>query len=138
VVTVKKDGTIKKDGTMTSTFGNARGVCSAPKGTIKTDMALLSEDEAVNLFQQIDVNGNGEISQIEFIKAIRKDSKLAKCLGLPGEIRQEEESRNLFALKYANIDSDESKSISLAEFVVYYTQGEGGAGERTEVLALEG
>jgi hypothetical protein len=138
VVTVKKDGTIKKDGTMTSTFGNARGACSAPEGTIKKDMALLSEDEAVSLFQQIDVNGNGEISQIEFIKAIRKDSKLAKCLGLPSEIRQEEESRNLFALKYANIDSDESKSISLAEFVVYYTQGEGGAGERTEVLALEG
>ena len=136
-MTVKKDGT-KTPKPMTSTFGNPTGVCSDPEGTIKKDMALLSEQEAINLFQQIDVNGNGEISQIEFIKAIRKDAKLAKCLGLPSEIRQEEESRNLFALKYANIDSDESKSISLAEFVVYYTQGEGGAGERTEMLALEG
>jgi hypothetical protein len=43
----------------------------------------LSRAEAVRIFEQIDANGNGEISQIEFIKALRKDTELAKRLGLP-------------------------------------------------------
>ena len=75
----------------------------------------------MEIFKQIDANGNGEISQIEFIQALRRDSALADRLGLPNEIRQEDESRKLFALKYADIDKDESKGISLREFLAYYS-----------------
>jgi hypothetical protein len=81
----------------------------------------MSREEAAEIFEQIDANGNGEISQIEFIKALRKDSAIAKRLGLPNEIRQEDESRKLFALKYADLDKDHNKAISLGEFLAYYS-----------------
>ena len=34
----------------------------------------MSREEAAEIFEQIDANGNGEILQIEFIKALRKNS----------------------------------------------------------------
>ena len=74
----------------------------------------------MEIFKQIDANGNGEISQIEFIQALRRDSALANRLGLPNEIRQEDESRKLFALTHADIDKDRTKSFSLEEFPAYY------------------
>ena len=83
-------------------------------------VSRLTRDETVEIFKQIDANGNGEISQIEFIKALRRDSALASRLGLPSEIRQEDESRKLFALKYADMDKDQNKAISFAEFLAYY------------------
>jgi Ca2+-binding EF-hand superfamily protein len=80
----------------------------------------LNREEAVDIFQRIDVNGKGEISQIEFIKALQKDGALAKRLGLPNEMQQEDESRKLFAFKYADIDKDQNKALSLGEFLAYY------------------
>ena len=81
----------------------------------------LRRDDAVEIFQQIDANGDCEISQIEFIKTLRKDGGLPLRLGLPHEIHQEDEIRKLFALTYADIDKDHSKSISLEEeFLAYY------------------
>ena len=74
----------------------------------------------MEIFKQIDANGNGEISQIEFIQALRRDSALANRLGLPNEIRQEDESRKVFAFKYADIDKDQNKALSLGEFLAYY------------------
>ena len=71
----------------------------------------------MEIFKQIDANGNGEISQIEFIKALRQDQALAKRLRLPNHIRQEHESRKLFALNYADIDKDQDNVISLPELV---------------------
>jgi hypothetical protein len=85
-------------------------------------VARLTRDETVEIFKQMDANGNGEISQIEFIKALRRDSALANRLGLPSEIRQEDESRKLFALKYADMDKDQNKAISFEEFLAYYSQ----------------
>jgi hypothetical protein len=82
----------------------------------------------MTIFRKIDVNGNGEISPSEFIKALRKDEGLANGLGLPNKIRQEDESRNFFAYAFAEIDTDDSKSISMEEFLAYYT-GEGGTAE---------
>jgi C-terminal processing protease CtpA/Prc len=78
----------------------------------------------VEIFKQIDANRNGEISQIEFIQALRRDSALANRLGLPNEIRQEDESRKLFAFKYADIDKDQNKALSLGEFLAYYHKDE--------------
>jgi hypothetical protein len=61
----------------------------------------------VETCQQIDANCNWEISQIEFIKALRQDQALAKRLRLPNHIRQEHENRKLFARNYADIDKDQ-------------------------------
>jgi hypothetical protein len=85
----------------------------------------LSRDEAVEIFRQIDANGIGEISQIDFIKALQRNSALAKRLGIPNEIRQEDQ---LFALTFKHTsrtytfdhDKDQNPAISLEEFVSYY------------------
>ena len=44
---------------------------------------ILGRDEAMEIFPQIDANGNGKSSQIKFIKALRQDQALAKRLRLP-------------------------------------------------------
>jgi len=81
----------------------------------------LGRDKAVSIFEKIDVNGNGEISRSEFIKALRKDLALASDLGLPSKFRQEDEDRDLFSHAISEIDTDESKTISIQEFLTYYT-----------------
>ena len=48
----------------------------------KNKRALLSRAEAEKIFQELDANRDGEISQIEFIKAMRKNTSLAERLGL--------------------------------------------------------
>jgi hypothetical protein len=40
------------------------------------------------VFRQIDINADGFISQIEFIKALRRDAALAHKLGLPRNAKQ--------------------------------------------------
>jgi hypothetical protein len=47
------------------------------------------------LLQLIDENADGNISRIEFIKALRENPVLAKGLGLPSIIHQEDDSRKL-------------------------------------------
>ena len=68
------------------TPGKSRAKTSKPKSVV------LSRQEATKIFYEIDADGNGEISQIEYIKALRKNSALALRLSLPSQIRQEEES----------------------------------------------
>jgi len=86
----------------------------------------------VEIFPQIDANSNGEISQIEIVKALNKDSALAKRLGLPNDIRQEDESRKLFALKYADIDKDQNKGKKMSgDFAAYYQKDDDGDMPRT-------
>jgi hypothetical protein len=81
---------------------------------------ILGREEPVETFQQIDANGNWEISQIEFIKALRQDQALPKRLRLPNHIRQEHENSKLFARNYADIDKDQDTVIWLPELVAYY------------------
>ena len=79
--------------------------------------------EYTEIFQQIDGNSDGRISQIEFIRALRRDSMLALKLGLPHEIHQEDESRRLFELTFHELDGDNSKTISLSEWLRFYCPG---------------
>ena len=77
-------------------------------------------DEYIEIFRQIDGNGDGQISQIEFIRALRRDSALALKLGLPHVIHQEDESRRLFESTFHELDADNSKTISLSEWLHFY------------------
>jgi Ca2+-binding EF-hand superfamily protein len=90
----------------------------------RSSASILSRDEVLTIFRKIDVNGNGEISPSEFIKAFRKDEGLPNRLGLSNTIRQEDESLIFFSYTFEEIDTDDSKSISMEEFLTYYT-GEG-------------
>ena len=70
--------------------------------------------------QELDANGDGSISQIEFIKGLRKNPILAQKLEMPSVIHQESESRTLFQQAFHEIDVDESKTISQDEFLAFY------------------
>jgi len=104
-------------------------------GKNKAGGIILGREESKQIFKEIDANGNGEISQIEYIKALRKDKTLADRLGLPCEIKQEDESRRVFQYMYGEMDKDDSKSINLEEFVAYYTDQD--IAQHTNVLAIE-
>ena len=67
-------------------------ICIEP---IRKPVARLSVEDATKVFKEIDVNDNGEISQIELIKAMRSNPLLAQRMGLPTQIRQEDESRRM-------------------------------------------
>ena len=81
----------------------------------------------MEIFPQIDANSNWEISQIDFIKALRKDSALSKRLGLPNDIRQEDESRKMLTDFY----KDKNKGILSGDFAAYYQKDDDGDMPRT-------
>ena len=97
----------------------------------------LTMEAARAAFEEIDKNHDEELSQIEYIKALRRNPELAKRLGtnpnkspeivtlrarsltfenvpgLPSEIRQEDEGRRLFQkTAFGAIDTDDSKTIT--------------------------
>ena len=72
-------------------------------------------------FKLIDKNGDGVLSRIEVVKALRDSAQVRKLLALPEKIRQEDGTRDLFERVYQSIDTDDSKSITLAEFEAYFS-----------------
>ncbi|KAJ1468431.1 hypothetical protein T484DRAFT_1855265 [Baffinella frigidus] len=76
----------------------------------------------------LDVNGDGEISMIEFIRGLRKDPDLAARLHLPSSFQQESEARSIFQLVFGEMDLDDSKSISKDEFLAFYEEAVGAQG----------
>ncbi len=79
------------------------------------------EREAVRAaFRLIDANGDGTLSRIEVIKAVRSMPQVRSLLALPASIRQEDGTRDAFERVYQAIDADDSKSITCAEFETYF------------------
>ena len=72
-------------------------------------------------FKLIDKNGDGALSRIEIVKALRTSAQVRKLLALPEKIRQEDGTRDLFERVYQAIDTDDSKSITLTEFEAYFS-----------------
>ena len=72
-------------------------------------------------FKLIDKNGDGVLSRIEVVKALRTSAQVRKLLALPEKIRQEDGTRDLFERVYQSIDTDDSKSITLTEFEAYFS-----------------
>ena len=77
---------------------SARGSISRTPGQGRArhpNSVVLTRQESTKIFYELDADGNGDVSQIEVIKALRKNPDLAQRLGLPSQIRQEEDSRYL-------------------------------------------
>jgi hypothetical protein len=86
------------------------------------------EREAVHAaFALIDANGDGALSRIEVIKALRTHTAVRALLALPARIRQEDGTRDAFEAVFQQIDADDSKEISLAEFEAFFLAPPGGA-----------
>ncbi|KAJ8601900.1 hypothetical protein CTAYLR_002679 [Chrysophaeum taylorii] len=75
-----------------------------------------SQSYAQDLFDQIDNNGDGLISQVELIKALRKLPDLAEALSLPKIIRQEDGSRDAFTAVFHALAVRDDKNISKREW----------------------
>ena len=108
----------------------AEPASSADPAMVRTSAkSTLSADEALDIFEALDTNADGEISMIEFIKGLRASPDIAQRLELPTQIHQEDESRSIFQYTFGEIDVDLSKSVSRDEFVRYYARAPSSAGD---------
>ena len=69
------------------------------------------------LFDFMDKNGDGKVSRIEMIQALRKDPNTRKYLGLPAHFRQGSPEHAAFEAVFQRLDADGSREITWAEFV---------------------
>merc|ERR1719313_1902373 len=77
-------------------------------------MARDFQDEARQVFEALDLNGDGKISRAEFIRTIRSSAEIAKVFDLPTTIRQEQ-GREAFERAFQSMDSDGDRYITLEE-----------------------
>ena len=73
-------------------------------------------------FELIDANSDGCLSRAEVIKACKASHKIRTLLGLPGVIRQEDGSREVFEKVFQALDHDDSKAVDLSEFQRFFQQ----------------
>ena len=95
-------------------YGGAFGGAGVAPGQVE-HAARRSELEAA--FHRIDANANGLLSRAEVIRACRHDEHVRTLLGLSRVIRQEDGTRDAFEKVFQRLDQDDSKAISLKEFV---------------------
>ena len=87
----------------------------------ETSTADKVERDAIRAaFALIDKNGDGVLTRIEVIKALKKSKEVQHLLRLPAAIRQEDGTRDAFEKVYQKIDVDDSKSITREEFEAYF------------------
>ena len=87
----------------------------------ETSTADKVERDAIRAaFALIDKNGDGVLTRIEVIKALKKSKEVQHLLRLPAAIRQEDGTRDAFEEVYQKIDVDDSKSITREEFEAYF------------------
>jgi len=86
-----------------------------------------------------DTNLDNEITKRELIFALRKNPEVAELFHLARRTRQEDGSRDKFELLFQEIDVDDSRTISWAEFYNYFKNREhdsmGKDDEETEVTS---
>eukprot|EP00440_Ansanella_granifera_P036365 gb/GFBE01039458.1/.p1 GENE.gb/GFBE01039458.1/~~gb/GFBE01039458.1/.p1 ORF type:complete len:390 (+),score=95.11 gb/GFBE01039458.1/:1-1170(+) len=72
------------------------------------------------VFDKCDSDKDGKVNKREFIKACREDANIACFFELPGQIRQEDGSRNKFEELFQGIDVDGDREICWAELLAHY------------------
>jgi hypothetical protein len=71
--------------------------------------------DAIKLFEKLDRHKTGKVSQLDMLKALRKDRAVAETLGLPSVIHQEDGSRDAFERLFQSIDADNDKYVTRAD-----------------------
>merc|ERR1712083_524486 len=77
----------------------------------------------LEIFQKVDMNGDGSLNKRELIKMLRQNPEMAEFFGLPTQIRQEDGSRDLFEAWFQKMDSDDSREITWEEFRNFHARG---------------
>lgn len=95
------------------------GGCKAGNGGLVLDRTVL-----IDVFSRIDKNNDGVLSRAEVIKSLRHDPDVRRMLDLPQWIRQEDGTRDQFERVFQSIDSDDSKTINVAEFARFFDRQE--------------
>merc|ERR1712039_674463 len=75
------------------------------------------------IFQKVDLNGDGSLNKRELIKMLRQNPDVASFFGLPTHIRQEDGSRDLLEAWFQKIDSDDNREITWEEFRDFHARG---------------
>ena len=80
----------------------------------------------VNMFNQIDTNRDGNISQVELIHALKSDERIRQVIKIPIPENDDTESITEFTRTFQKIDkdgheADEGRGISQVEFTNYYS-----------------
>lgn len=76
----------------------------------------------LEIFSAVDKSGDGQVSKIELIKALRRSPGVPEFFGLPQYIRQEDGSRDLMEELFQEMDVDDDRNVSWDEFYDFYTQ----------------
>ena len=81
-----------------------------------------SAEEIAAVFQTLDTDGDGRVSQTEFLQGIRQLPELAEKLDIDKAVDVGSESRALFGQPSYEIDFDLDKTISVSEFASFFKQ----------------
>ena len=79
-----------------------------------------SAEEIAAVFQTLDTDGDGRVSQNEFLLGIRQLPELAEKLDIDKAVDVGSESRALFGQPSYEIDFDLDKTISVSEFASFF------------------
>jgi hypothetical protein len=103
-------------------------LAAADSGTLTKVLAAADNGSTIEetheklklVFEMCDVNRDGSITKIEFIKACRTKPWVAELFKLPTQIRQEDGSRTKTEHFFQKLDKDDSKTITWEEFHDFY------------------
>jgi len=98
-----------------------------------------------NIFQKMELNGDGTVNKRELIKSLKKDAEVADFLGLPTHIQQEDGSRDAMESFFQQVDKNGDREMDWEEFRSFFEEKAKGKGvsdasaaaAETTVQALE-
>jgi len=92
---------------------------ASPAAQVEAASATTEELRLKEIFDEVDLDGSGQINKRELIKTCRKNRDVAEFLGLPTTIRQEDDSRKVMEVFFQGVDRNDDRSISWDEFRKY-------------------
>lgn len=91
-----------------------------PSAEVKRDSAE-QVGILLEIFSECDRSGDGSVSKIELIKALRRTHGVSEFFGLPQYIRQEDGSRDMMEELFQDMDVNDDRNVTWEEFQDFYS-----------------